>query len=244
MCAKGKYSIGTGNTECTPCAPGYHQELTGAGGCDPCNPGTSTNGQYGSAWVKCPGCEQGSYCGHLACAECTSCSITEYTEKPFAGVGAFAPSNCASWDAVMGFRYLPDQCQIVWVVLAILLLLIAAVVFTRAPLDVAMVGCLVLAVLAGEVDPGSRLNRFRGRQQVLQALGTRRIELLHLAFRESARLDEGRPSDDRLIQVTVFEDRVVQARAAQLRPTKVGLDEPRRRKIGPLQPSVSKVDPT
>ena len=40
------------------------------------------------------------------------------------------------------------------VVLAILLLLIAAVVFTRAPLDVAMVGCLVLAVLAGEVDPG------------------------------------------------------------------------------------------
>ena len=39
------------------------------------------------------------------------------------------------------------------IVLAILLLLIAAVVFTRAPLDVAMVGCLILAVLAGEVDP-------------------------------------------------------------------------------------------
>ena len=38
------------------------------------------------------------------------------------------------------------------IVLAILLLLIAAVVFTRAPLDVAMVGCLVLAVLAGQVD--------------------------------------------------------------------------------------------
>lgn len=38
------------------------------------------------------------------------------------------------------------------IVLAILLLLVAAVVFTRAPLDVAMVGCLILAVLAGEVD--------------------------------------------------------------------------------------------
>lgn len=39
------------------------------------------------------------------------------------------------------------------IVLGILLLLMAAVVFTRAPLDVAMVGCLILAVLAGEVDP-------------------------------------------------------------------------------------------
>ena len=38
------------------------------------------------------------------------------------------------------------------IVLAILLLLVAAVVFTRAPLDVAMVGCLILAVLSGEVD--------------------------------------------------------------------------------------------
>ena len=40
------------------------------------------------------------------------------------------------------------------IVLAILLLLIAAVVFTRAPLDVAMVGCLILAVLSGELDAG------------------------------------------------------------------------------------------
>ncbi|MEC8320709.1 MAG: SLC13 family permease [Planctomycetota bacterium] len=39
-----------------------------------------------------------------------------------------------------------------WIVLAIILLLVAAVVFTRAPLDVAMVGCLILAVLSGEVD--------------------------------------------------------------------------------------------
>ena len=38
-------------------------------------------------------------------------------------------------------------------VLAILLLLVAAVVFTRAPLDLAMVGCLILLVLAGEVSP-------------------------------------------------------------------------------------------
>ncbi len=40
------------------------------------------------------------------------------------------------------------------VVCAILGLLVAAVMFTRAPLDVAMVGCLVLLVLLGEVSPG------------------------------------------------------------------------------------------
>lgn len=39
-------------------------------------------------------------------------------------------------------------------VVAILLLLVATVVFTRAPLDVVMVGCLVLLLLAGQVEPG------------------------------------------------------------------------------------------
>lgn len=39
------------------------------------------------------------------------------------------------------------------IVLAILALLVLTVVFTRAPLDVTMVGCLVLLLLAGEVSP-------------------------------------------------------------------------------------------
>ncbi len=39
------------------------------------------------------------------------------------------------------------------IVLAILALLVLTVVFTRAPLDVTMVGCLVLLILAGEIGP-------------------------------------------------------------------------------------------
>ena len=38
------------------------------------------------------------------------------------------------------------------VVIAILLLLVIAVIFTRAPLDVTMVGCLLLLVLTGQVS--------------------------------------------------------------------------------------------
>ncbi len=82
----------------------------------------------GNANVECPPCEMGSYCagggdpserGYVGppCGSCHECTITEYTPD----ILAKEPSNCASWDAVMGFRYLPDQCQIVWVVLAILL---------------------------------------------------------------------------------------------------------------------------
>ncbi|MCP4068839.1 MAG: SLC13 family permease [Phycisphaeraceae bacterium] len=41
------------------------------------------------------------------------------------------------------------------IVVAILLLLVIAVIFTRAPLDVAMVGCLLLLVLTGQVAPES-----------------------------------------------------------------------------------------
>ncbi|MDG1360411.1 MAG: SLC13 family permease, partial [Phycisphaerales bacterium] len=41
------------------------------------------------------------------------------------------------------------------IVVAILLLLVIAVIFTRAPLDVAMVGCLLLLVLTGQVSPES-----------------------------------------------------------------------------------------
>ncbi|MAH65555.1 MAG: SLC13 family permease [Phycisphaerae bacterium] len=41
------------------------------------------------------------------------------------------------------------------IVVAILLLLVSAVIFTRAPLDVAMVGCLLLLVLTGQVAPES-----------------------------------------------------------------------------------------
>ncbi len=41
------------------------------------------------------------------------------------------------------------------VVIAILLLLVGAVIFTRAPLDVAMVGCLLLLVITGQVSPES-----------------------------------------------------------------------------------------
>ena len=41
------------------------------------------------------------------------------------------------------------------IVVAILLLLVTAVIFTRAPLDVAMVGCLLLLVLTGQVAPES-----------------------------------------------------------------------------------------
>ena len=41
------------------------------------------------------------------------------------------------------------------VVVAILLLLVIAVIFTRAPLDVAMAGCLLLLVLTGQVSPES-----------------------------------------------------------------------------------------
>jgi di/tricarboxylate transporter len=41
------------------------------------------------------------------------------------------------------------------IVVAILILLVSAVIFTRAPLDVAMVGCLLLLVLTGQVAPES-----------------------------------------------------------------------------------------
>lgn len=41
------------------------------------------------------------------------------------------------------------------IVVAILLLLVVTVIFTRAPLDIAMVGCLLLLVLSGQVAPES-----------------------------------------------------------------------------------------
>jgi len=109
-CNSGSYSIANASTGCTECVPGWFQPQAHTSACDPCAKGTSTNGKASSS--SCEYCEEGYYCSHTGCGTCDRVSITEYTD----GVGAFEPSGCGTWDAILGFAY-PGQCWITWIIL-------------------------------------------------------------------------------------------------------------------------------
>ncbi|MCP4834109.1 MAG: SLC13 family permease, partial [Phycisphaera sp.] len=87
------------------------------------------------------------------------------------------------------------------IVLAILLLLVAAVVFTRAPLDVAMVGCLILMVLAGEVDAKDAFLGFSNTAVLM--IGA--LFVVASGLRQTGAIDRiaplliGRPSTERMV---------------------------------------------